>query len=104
MRIGCRRARCAAFRILPPRPTSLRETARRWYAADADCPAWGEPGGDDFLSPALIEAECLRRLSPTDAFAPSFDRFPPRLAQDESATLLPPGCDQRPRRRRGLEE
>ncbi len=35
----------------------LRATAARWYGADADCPAWGEPSGDDFLSSALIEAE-----------------------------------------------
>jgi hypothetical protein len=68
----------------------LRETARRWYGADADCPAWGEPGGDDFLSPALIEAECLRRLLPADEFAPWFDRFLPRLAQGEPVTLLRP--------------
>src|SRR6478752_10526367 len=35
----------------------LRDTGRRWYGGDADCPAWGEPSGDDFLSSALIEAE-----------------------------------------------
>jgi len=68
----------------------LGETARRWYVADADCPAWGEPGGDDFLSPTLIEAECLRRILPVDDFRPWFDRFLPRLAQGEPATLLRP--------------
>jgi hypothetical protein len=66
----------------------LRETARRWYGADADCPVWGEPGGDDFLSPTLIEAECLRRLLPVGEFALWLDRFLPRLAQGEPATLL----------------
>ena len=68
----------------------LRETALAWYGADADCPAWGEPGGDDFLSPALIEAEALRRLLPADAFAPWFARFLPRLAQAEPTTLFTP--------------
>lgn len=68
----------------------LRATALRWYGDDADCPAWGEPGGDDFLSSALIEAECLRRLLPSAAFAPWFDRFLPRLAARQPAALFAP--------------
>lgn len=56
----------------------LRETAWRWYGADEGCTAWGEPSGDDFLSPALIEAECMRRLHP-QAFAGWFARFMPAL-------------------------
>jgi len=66
----------------------LQNTARRWYGADADCPAWGEPGGDDFLSSALIEAECMRRLMPAAEFRAWFDRFLPRLAVREPATLF----------------
>jgi hypothetical protein len=68
----------------------LRETALRWYGEDADCPAWGEPSGDDFQSSALIEAECMRRLLPPEHFLPWFDRFLPRLAQAEPATLFRP--------------
>ncbi|MGA2793812.1 MAG: DUF2891 domain-containing protein [Roseiarcus sp.] len=68
----------------------LRQTARRWYGEDADCLAWGEPGGDDFLSPALIEAECMRRLLAPQEFQPWFDRFLPRLAQGEPAALFRP--------------
>ena len=68
----------------------LRETAWRWYGADEDCPAWGEPSGDDFLSPALIEAECMRRLLPAEDFAPWFDHFLPRLPQGAPATLFRP--------------
>ena len=68
----------------------LRETARRWHGTDADCPAWGEPSGDDFLSPALMEAECLRRLLPPAEFAPWLDRFLPRLAEGVPATLFQP--------------
>ncbi|WP_088345949.1 MULTISPECIES: DUF2891 domain-containing protein [Rhodomicrobium] len=68
----------------------LLDTARRWYGADADCPAWGEPSGDDFQSPALIEAECMRRLLPPEAFLPWFDRFLPRLAERQPATLFRP--------------
>lgn len=68
----------------------LRETALRWYGADADCPAWGEPSGDDFLSSALIEAEALRRLMPADDFRPWFDRFLPHLAERRPETLFRP--------------
>ena len=46
----------------------LLETVRRWYGGDVDCPAWGEPSGDDFQSPALIEVECMRRLLPGPEF------------------------------------
>ncbi len=55
-----------------------------------DCPAWGEPGGDDFLSSALIEAECMRRLLPPERFGPWFDRFLPDLAAGQPATLFRP--------------
>lgn len=68
----------------------LRDTARRWYGADADCPAWGEPSGDDFLSSALIEAECMRRLLPAGEFFPWFARFLPRITVGEPATLFQP--------------
>jgi hypothetical protein len=67
----------------------VRDTAQSWYGEDADCQAW-EPGGDDFLSPALIEAECMRRaLAPAD-FAAWRDRFLPRLAARQPATLFRP--------------
>jgi hypothetical protein len=68
----------------------LRETALRWYGEDTDCPAWGEPGGDDFQSSALIEAECMRRLLPSETFLPWFDRFLPNIAEMQPATLFRP--------------
>jgi hypothetical protein len=71
--------------LLPP----LRDKARAWYGADADCQAW-EPGGDDFLSPALTEVECMRRLLPAAEFLPWLDRFLPRLARGEPAALFRP--------------
>ena len=70
--------------------TLIRDTAQRWYANDADCPAWGEPGGDDFQSAALIEAECMRRLLPSSAFLPWFKRFLPRVGMSEPAVLFDP--------------
>ncbi len=70
----------------------LLQKAERWYGADVDCPAWGEPGGDDFLSSALIEAECMRRLLPPDRFGSWFDRFLPDLAVGRPATLFRPAA------------
>ena len=40
----------------------LREKTRAWFERDADCQAW-EPSGDDFLSPALMEALAMQRTS-----------------------------------------
>src|SRR5262249_9960715 len=60
--------------------TLLSATARRWYGGDRDCQAW-EPSGDDFLSPALIEVECMRRLMPAPEFRGWLAGFLPRLAR-----------------------
>jgi hypothetical protein len=67
----------------------LVKKARAWYAKDSDCQAW-EPGGDDFLSSALMEAECMRRVLSTSDFTSWLDRFLPRLAVREPATLFTP--------------
>jgi hypothetical protein len=67
----------------------LRATARRWYGADADAQAW-EPSGEDFLSPVLTEAACMARLLSAADFATWRDRFLPRLAEGEPATLFTP--------------
>ncbi len=71
--------------------TLLRGRARRWYAGDRDCQAW-EPGGDDFLSPALVEAECMRRVLPADEFAEWFARFLPGVAAGAPAALFEPAA------------
>jgi len=72
-----------------PLRKALAEKAVAWYRNDVDCQAW-EPGGDDFLSGTLMEAECMRRvLGPAD-FSSWLDRFLPRLAMQEPATLFIP--------------
>ncbi|HEY1448573.1 MAG TPA: DUF2891 domain-containing protein [Caulobacteraceae bacterium] len=63
--------------------------ARDWYAADEDCQAW-EPSGDDFLSPALVEVELMRRILDPGAFRAWFAGFLPRACQGEPATLYSP--------------
>ena len=67
----------------------LRRTAEGWYGADRDCQAW-EPGGDDFLSSALVEAECMRRLLPAERFLAWFNGFLPGLALARPAALFAP--------------
>lgn len=67
----------------------LADAGRRWFGADADARPF-EPSGVDFLSPTLMEAECLRRLLPEAEFATWFAAFLPRLADGEPATLFAP--------------
>ncbi len=66
---------------------AVRGRARAWYGTDADCQAW-EPSGEDFLSPALMEAACMRKALSPAAFATWFDRFLPHLASGEPAALF----------------
>ncbi len=67
----------------------IETKAASWYAGDTACQAW-EPSGDDFLSPALIEAELMRRILPAGAFRDWFVRFLPNAAAGEPATLFRP--------------
>jgi hypothetical protein len=69
----------------------IRRKARLWYESDANCQAW-EPGGDEFLSPVLIEAECMRRVLPAADFVAWFGRFLPRLGAGKPVTLFSPAA------------
>ena len=68
---------------------AVRDKALGWYGGDVDCQAW-EPGGDDFLSSALIEAECMRRVLERRAWTEWMDRFLPRIGDGEPRTLFRP--------------
>ena len=59
--------------------------AAAWFGDDRGCQAW-EPGGDEFLSPALTEALLMRRVLPARVFADWFAAFLPRVP----ATLATP--------------
>lgn len=67
----------------------IKETALRWHLDDKNCQAW-EPGGDEFLSPSLMEAELMRRVLPGEEFVTWFGHFLPDLAQNQPATLFTP--------------
>jgi hypothetical protein len=66
----------------------IRDRARHWFGADRNCQAW-EPGGDEFLSPALMEAHCMARTEPA-LFPMWFAEFLPNVAAREPATLFEP--------------
>ncbi len=68
----------------------VAERARTYFARDHDAPAAWEPGGDDFLSPSLVEADLMRRVLGADDFPRWFDNFLPGLAEGKSANLLAP--------------
>jgi hypothetical protein len=61
---------------------------RDWFGEDGDCQAW-EPSGDDFLSPALIEALAMKRAHPA-RFPIWFEQFLPQLSERQPATLFTP--------------
>ena len=66
----------------------IKSRARHWFGNDRDCQAW-EPGGDEFLSPALIEALCMKRTHPA-LFPIWFEQFLPRVHEQQPATLFQP--------------
>jgi hypothetical protein len=67
----------------------IRARATDYYGGDRGCPGW-EPGGDDFLSPALTEALLMRRALPPVAFAPWLAAFLPELVNGAPASLFTP--------------
>jgi hypothetical protein len=67
----------------------MRDKALAWYGADAGAQAW-EPSQDDFLSPTLMEAECVRRFMTVDDFSAWFARFLPDAGLREPAALFAP--------------
>lgn len=57
----------------------LIERARFYYLNDRNIPASWEPGGDDFFSPSLIEADLMRRVLNREDFVRWFSNFLPEL-------------------------
>jgi len=56
---------------------AIEAAARRWYLHDRDYPVAYEPSGDDFLSPALVEALLMKRVLPGQAFGQWLSSFLP---------------------------
>jgi hypothetical protein len=68
---------------------AARQAALAWYERDTDAPLRYEPSGEDFLSPALMEADLMRRVLPSAAFADWLRGFLPSIPPQDSPRWLP---------------
>ena len=59
---------------------SIQQTATRFYKKDTNYPISWEPGGNDFLSPALEEADLMWRILPAAAYPGWLRKFLPSIA------------------------
>src|SRR5206468_1472476 len=66
------------------------ERSRTYFVHDVNYPASWEPGGEDFFSPALMEADLMRRVMNKAEFARWFHRALPGIARDQQEALLQP--------------
>jgi hypothetical protein len=66
------------------------ERSKDYYAKDTDAPAKWEPGGADFFSPSLMEADLMRRVLPSAEFHKWLKEFLPGLAKSEPKSLFTP--------------
>ena len=73
------------------------ERSLTYYANDLGCPAEWEPGGEDFFSPCLLEADLMRRVLQPIKFIEWSHCFLPNLADGEPKSLLerPENCPSR---------
>jgi hypothetical protein len=67
----------------------MRDKVIAWYGDDHGAQAW-EPSQDDFLSPTLMEAECVRRFLAPAAFTAWFADFLPHAADGAPSSLFAP--------------
>jgi len=66
------------------------ERSRTYFGRDANYPAAWEPGGEDFFSPALMEADLMRRVMNKADFARWFHRYLPGIVRNQPEALLRP--------------
>jgi hypothetical protein len=70
--------------------TVLVERSTTYFARDESYPAAWEPGGEDFFSPALMEADLMRRVLQPDEYRSWLRGFLPGLTKGEPKSLLQP--------------
>jgi hypothetical protein len=68
----------------------LDERSRTYFGKDTNYPGAWEPGGEDFFSAALMEADLMRRVMKPAEFKAWFQRFLPGAAQGNPASLMQP--------------
>ncbi|HEY7784259.1 MAG TPA: DUF2891 domain-containing protein [Pyrinomonadaceae bacterium] len=70
--------------------TMLLERSTTYFAKDENYPAAWEPGGEDFFSPALMEADLMRRVLQPAEYRSWLRRFLPGITKGEPKSLLQP--------------
>lgn len=68
----------------------VRSQALAWFGGDVDYPAGWEPGGSDFLSPALCESDLMRRVMEPSEYAEWLPAFLPGLGAADDPLLSTP--------------
>lgn len=66
------------------------ERSKTYFLGDTTYPAGWEPGGEDFFSPGLMEADLMLRVLKPLEFRRWFRRFLPAIATGQPKTLLTP--------------
>jgi hypothetical protein len=57
----------------------IRDSAKKFFLSDKNCPLNYEPSGEDFLSPCLGEADVMRRVLPQKEFSNWLKTFMPQI-------------------------
>jgi len=66
----------------------IRDSSKKFFLADKNCPLNYEPSGEDFLSPCLGEADVMRRVLPQKEFASWLKGFMPQIPVTENPDWL----------------
>jgi hypothetical protein len=66
---------------------AVLKNAKRLFGEDIHCPTAYEPGGPEFLSPCLTEAQLMARVLPQSEYVAWLNRFLPALDAPEFQTL-----------------
>lgn len=66
----------------------VQDRSRAFYLNDRNCPLAYEPGGQDFLSPCLAEADLMRRTMSPEEYAVWLTGFMPGIPADGSDDWL----------------
>ena len=66
-----------------------RNEPKCYFGKDANIPAAWEPGGADFFSPALIEADLMRRVLPQQEFRTWFAQVPSSASRGAGGDVHP---------------
>lgn len=68
----------------------IEERAKDYFLKDQNCPASWEPGGADFLSPCLEEADLMRRILPIEEYREWLHHFLPGIEEAKPFNLYKP--------------